>query len=90
MKADEPPAPKNPGKAALRARLDALAAKIDPESEEEREAKYSARARRNREAAERLAGNQQPPKTSSAPARKAASRGRTSGRLGRRDAGGGR
>ena len=87
MKADEPPAPKNPGKAALRARLDALAAKIDPESEEEREAKYSARARRNREAAERLAGNQQPPKTSSAPARKAASRGRTSGRLGRRDAG---
>ena len=88
MKADEPPAPKDPGKAALRARLDALADKIDPENEKEREAKYSARARRNREAAGRLAaGNQQPPKTSSTPARKAASRRRTSGRPVRRDAG---
>ena len=88
MKADEPPAPKDPGKAALRARLDALADKIDPESEEEREAKYSARARRNREAAGRLAaGNQQPPKTSSTPARKAAPRRRASGRPVRRDAG---
>ena len=82
MKADEPPAPEDHGKAAVRARLGALADKIDPESEKKREAKYSARARRNREAAERLAASdhQQPPKTSSAPARKAASRGRTRGR----------
>ena len=88
MKADEPPAPEDHGKAAIRARLGALADDIDPESEKEREAKYSARARRNREAAERLAaGNQQPPRTSSAPARKAASRGRTrAGRPVRREA----
>ena len=46
MKADKPSAPKDPGKAAMRARLDALAAEIDPESEKEREAKYSVRARR--------------------------------------------
>ena len=86
MKPDEL-APKDPEKAALRARLDDLADKIDPESEKEREAKYLARARRNREAAERLAtSNQQPSKASSAPARKAASRERTRGRPVRRAA----
>ena len=64
MKADEPPAPKDdPGKAALRARLDAMAAKIDPERATELEAEYSARAHSNREAAERLSdGDQQHPK----------------------------
>ena len=64
MKADEPPAPKDaPGKAALRARLDAMAAKIGPERATELEAEYSARAHSNREAAERLSdGDQQHPK----------------------------
>ena len=60
---DEPPAPKDPGKPALRARLDAMAAKIDPERATELEAEYSARVRRNQEAAERLSdGDQQRPK----------------------------
>ena len=48
MKADEPLAPKDPGKAALRARLDAMAAKIDPECATELEAEYSARAHTER------------------------------------------
>ena len=87
MKPDELAPKDDPGKAALRARLDNLADKIDSESEKEREAKYLARARRNREAAERLAtSSQQPSKASSAPARKAASRERTRGRPVRRAA----
>ena len=60
------------GKAARLARLKALADKIPPKREAELEAEYSARARSNREAAERLAaGDQQRPKARRRPSTKA-------------------
>ena len=87
---DGPPTPDNAedrGKAARLARLEALADKISPKREAELEAEYSARARSNHEAAERLAaGDQQRPKAPSTKATPPRGRGRSGARPVRRAA----
>lgn len=77
------------GKAEQLARLEALADTISPEREAELEAKYSARRRRNREAAARMSeSDQRPPKVRRPSSGKATSpRGRTGTRPAWRAAG---